>query len=147
MIPVGPMRHKVGVRNQNTRCILVGAKHANRLARLHQKSLVIFQFLQAGNDLVKILPGTCRPADTAINHKFMRVFGNVRMQVIHQHAHRCFGQPAFGSDFRAGCRIDVALVMPRIVAHDLPLNVGASSANFSRMEVRCVRSFAARLSS
>ncbi len=139
------MRHKVGVGNQNARRILMGAENANRFARLHQKGLVVFKFLEAGNNLVEILPGARRTANTAIHHQFVRIFGNVGMQIVHQHAHRRFGQPAFGGDVGSGCRIDITLVVTRIVGHDLPLSDGAKSASVFRMSVRCVRSFAARL--
>ncbi len=40
MVPGRPMRHQVGIGDQHARRVLVGAEHADRLARLHQQRLV-----------------------------------------------------------------------------------------------------------
>ncbi len=41
MVPGCPMRHQVGVGDQHARRILVGAEHADRLAGLHEKRLLL----------------------------------------------------------------------------------------------------------
>ena len=43
LLPVGKMPDQVRVRDQHARRILVSLKHAHRLPRLHQQSLVVFQ--------------------------------------------------------------------------------------------------------
>ena len=70
------MRHKVGVRNQHTRCVFVGLEHAYRLARLHQQGLVIFQITQRGHDHVEVFPCARSAAYAAVNHQFVRIFSH-----------------------------------------------------------------------
>ncbi|MCY1355607.1 hypothetical protein D9M69_420370 [compost metagenome] len=96
VFPGGPVRHQVGVGDQHARGVGVGLEHADRLAGLHQQGLVVVQFLQAGDDLVVALPVARGAADAAIHHQFLRVFGHFRIEVVHQHAQRRFGQPALG---------------------------------------------------
>ena len=57
----------------------------------------------------------------------MGVFGDVRMQIVHQHAHRGLCQPAFGGQFGPGCGKNIAGILAGI-AHDRPLGVGTSLA-------------------
>ena len=107
MIPGRPVRHEVGVGDQHARRVLVGAEHADRLAGLHQQRLVLVQRLQRRDDAVEILPGAGGAADAAVDHQFVRIFGNVGIEIVHQHAQRRFGHPALGVelDCRAGGRI------------------------------------------
>ena len=91
MVPSCPMRHQIGIGDQHARSIFVGAKYAHRFARLHQQGFIIIQIAQGGDDFIKILPRARGAADAAIHHQFMRVFGHIGMQVVHQHPHRRFG--------------------------------------------------------
>ena len=77
VVPGGPMRHKVGVGDQHTRCVFVGLEHADRLARLHQQSLVFFQITQGGDDHVEVFPSARSAADAAVNHQFVRIFSHI----------------------------------------------------------------------
>ncbi len=56
VIPGRPMRHEVGIGDENARCILVGAEHAHRLARLHQQGFVFIERLEGRDNLVEIIP-------------------------------------------------------------------------------------------
>ena len=51
------------------------------------------------------LPVARGPADAAIDDELVRPLGDVGIEIVHQHAQRRFGQPAFGAElaFRAGC--------------------------------------------
>ena len=146
MIPSRPMRHDVRVGDQHPRRVLVRLKYAHGLARLHQQRLVLFEILEAGHDGVEIVPCARGAPDAAINDKLMRVLGHIGMQVVHQHAHRRFGHPAFRRDVGAGGGVDVARVLAGI-AHALPFSVGARSASLVRMSVRWARRRAALASS
>ena len=53
----------------------------------------IVETLQGFDDPVEAVPVARRPADAAIDDQFLRPLGDVRMQVVHQHAQRRFGQP------------------------------------------------------
>ena len=87
MLPVRPLGNQVGIGDQNARGVHVGTKDANRFAGLNQQGLVFFEFLEHRDDPVETLPVTCRAADTAIDHQRLRVLRDLRVEVIHQHAH------------------------------------------------------------
>ena len=146
VIPSRPMGHEVGVGDQNARCVFVCLEHADWFARLNQQGLVFFQITQGGDDHVEVFPSARSAADAAVNHQFVRIFSHIRVQVVHQHAQRRFGQPAFGGQFVSGCGKDVTGVLARI-AHDVPFREGANTASCVRMDVRCGRRTAALLSS
>ncbi|MND28033.1 hypothetical protein D3C80_185090 [compost metagenome] len=61
----------------------MGFKYAYRLAGLHQQGLIVFQVFQRLHDSVIAFPVTRRASDAAVNHQLMRVFGDVRIEVIH----------------------------------------------------------------
>ncbi len=96
MLPVRPMRHQVGIRDQHPRRVSVGAEDADRLARLHQQGLVVVEALERGDDAIETFPVAGGAADAAIDHELARFFRDIRIEVVHQHAHRRFGQPGFG---------------------------------------------------
>jgi hypothetical protein len=129
MVPVGPVRHQVGVGDQHARRIGMGAEHADRLARLHQQRLVIVERLERGDNRSKSFPGARGAANAAIDHQLVRVFGHVRVQIVHQHAHRRFGEPALRGDLGAGRRIDVALVVSGLVMIGLPMMLQGQQLN------------------
>ena len=79
MVPGRPMRHEVGIGDQDARRILVRAENADRLAGLDQQGLVGLELTQGRDDAVEILPGAGGPADAAIDHQLLRVLGDVRM--------------------------------------------------------------------
>ena len=79
VIPGRPVWHKIGIGDQHTRRIFVGAKHANGFARLYQQGFIIIQGFQGGHDLIKILPRPCSPANTTVNHQFMWIFSDIRV--------------------------------------------------------------------
>ncbi len=96
VFPGGPVRHQVGVGDQHARGVGVGFEHADRLAGLHQQGFVVFQRFQGFDDLVVALPVARGAADAAVHHQLLGVLGHLRIEVVHQHAQRRFGQPAFG---------------------------------------------------
>ncbi|MNN18856.1 hypothetical protein D3C81_1320760 [compost metagenome] len=97
----------------------MGLEHADRLARLHQQGFVFVEVGQALDDLVVALPVTRGTADTAVNHQFLGVLCHFRIEVVHQHAQRCFSQPAFGGELvAAGCAdFDVTEFFEIVVSH------------------------------
>ena len=103
----------------------MGAEHTDRFAGLNQQRLVVVERLQSRDNCVEIGPGACRAADAAVDNQLMRIFSNVRVQIVHQHAHRCFGQPALGGDLGASRREDVAHIVAGILHRiDLRLEKG-----------------------
>ena len=113
VVPGGPVRHEVGVGDQHARRVGVRAEDADRLARLHQQRLVVLERLQERDDAVEALPVARRAADAAIDDELAGLLGDVRVEIVHQHAQRRFGQPALGrrASCRAAARITRALSM------------------------------------
>ena len=93
MIPVGPVRYQVGVRQQHARRVGVGAEDADGLARLNQQGFIGLQQLQRAQDLFKAFPVARRFANTAVNHQIFRPLGHVGIEVILDHAPGGFDQP------------------------------------------------------
>ncbi len=85
MLPIGPVRHQVGIGQQDARGVLVRLEYADRLARLDQQGLVILQPLQGLDDLVIAFPVARRPANAAIDHQLFRTLGDIGVEVVHQH--------------------------------------------------------------
>ncbi len=80
------MRHQIGIGDQHPRRILMGAKYADRLARLNDQGLVGLEPGQGSDNGVETFPIARGATDSAINHQFLGPLGHVRMQIIHQHA-------------------------------------------------------------
>ena len=117
VLPVGPLRHQVGVGDQNARRVLVRPEHADRLARLNQQCLVVTEAFQRGDDGVEALPVASGAADAAVDDQFLGILGNVGIEIVHQHAQRGFGQPASGGERRATRGPDFAVAVTAVAGH------------------------------
>ena len=98
LLPGRPVRHDIGVGDQNARRVLVCAEDADRLAGLHQQRLVLAERLQRSCDAVEVVPGARRTADAAIDDQFVRVLGDVRVEIVHQHAQRRLLRPGLAGE-------------------------------------------------
>ena len=96
LLPGAPMRHEVGIGDQHARRILMRAENADRLAGLDEQRLVLPERAQRRDDLVEGFPIARRAADAAIDDEFLRPLGDARIEIVHQHAQRRFGEPGFG---------------------------------------------------
>ncbi len=88
LVPVVPVAHEVGVGDEHARRPLVGLEHADRLARLHQQRLVVLEALEGGDDGVEGLPVARRLARPTVDDQVLGTLGDLRVEVVHQHAHR-----------------------------------------------------------
>ena len=113
-LPIGPFGHEVGVGDEHARRVLVGAEHADRLARLDEQGLVVLEPFERLDDLVEALPVARGAADPAIDDQALRVLGDLVVEVVHQHPHRGFGGPAFGHDLASAAGADVAAVVASV---------------------------------
>ena len=59
-LPIGPFGHEVGVGDEHPRRVLVGAEHADRLARLDEQGLVLLEPLERLDDLVVSIASCAR---------------------------------------------------------------------------------------
>ena len=105
VVPGRPVRHEVGVGDQDARRVGMGAEHADRLARLDEQGLVALEAPQRRDDAVERLPVARGAADAAIDDQLARPLGDVGIEIVHQHAHRRFGEPALGAELGSarGC--------------------------------------------
>ena len=106
VFPGGPMRHKIRVGDQDAGRIGVRSKNANRLARLNQQRLIGLQYPQRSYDCIVGIPITRRLADATVNDEIFGPLGNLGIEIVHQHAQRSFGQPAFRLQFGSRWRFD-----------------------------------------
>src|ERR1039458_8351297 len=106
LLPVRPVAHQVRVADEYAWRVLVRLKDADRLARLHQQRLIVFQSLQRVDDGVVALPIACGAAGSAIHHEVLRTLGDVGIEIVHQHAHGGFLPPAFAGELVAARRFN-----------------------------------------
>ncbi len=117
LLPGRPFGDEVGVGEEHARRILVGAEHADRLARLDEQGLVFLQPLQRLDDLVVAGPVARRAADAAVDDQALRVLGDLIVEVVHQHPDRGLGGPMPGLDLGAPPRADMAAVVASVGGH------------------------------
>ena len=108
LVPVVPVADQVRVGDQDARRPLVGAHHADRLARLDEQRLVVLQRLQRADDRVVGLPGARRAAGAAVDDEVLGALGDGRVEVVHQHPHRGLLRPALAGQLRPVRRVDLA---------------------------------------
>jgi hypothetical protein len=104
VLPGRPVPDQVRVRDEDARCIRMGAEDAHRLARLDQQRLVVAERAQRRDDPVVTVPVARSAADAAVDDQFLGPLGDLGIEVVHQHAQRRFGQPAARRDGRAAWR-------------------------------------------
>ncbi len=97
-IPGRPVRHEIGVGDEHARRVGVGAEHADRLAGLDEQRLIALEAAQGRDDAVERRPVARRPPDAAVDDELARPLGDVGVEIVHEHAHRRFGQPALGAE-------------------------------------------------
>ena len=89
------MRYEIRVGDQHARRVGVGAEDADRLARLHEQRLIRLETAERRNDPVESLPVARGAPDAAIDDELAGPFGDIRVEVVHQHPQGRLGEPAF----------------------------------------------------
>jgi hypothetical protein len=106
LLPGGPLRHQVGVRDQNPRRPLVRAEDADRLARLNQQRLVPREVPKRGHDGVESRPAARRATRAAVDDELVGMLGHLGIEVVHEHPHGRFLRPPLAAEGRAARRAD-----------------------------------------
>ena len=101
LVPVRPLADEVGVGDQHPRRPLVGAKDADRLARLDEQCLVVAERAQLADDRVERVPRARRAPGAAVDDEVVGALGHVGVEVVHQHPHA--PPPAASPCRRARC--------------------------------------------
>ena len=110
LLPRRPLRHQQAVGDQHARGQLVRAEDADRLARLHQQRLVVFELAQGGDDGVEVVPGARRLAGAAVDDEAVGVLGHLGVEVVHEHAQGRFLDPALAGALGAARGTDDAML-------------------------------------
>ena len=119
LLPGRPLRDEVGVGDEHPGGPLVRPEDADRLARLDQKRLVVLEVLQGLDDRRVGVPAAGGAAGAAVDDELVGVFGHLRVEVVHQHAHGGFLRPSLAGELGAAGRVD------RFVAGDhVPIMAG-----------------------
>ena len=116
--PVRPVAHQVRVANQHAWRVFVRLKDSDRFARLHQQGLIVFQRLQRVDDGVVALPIARGATGSAIHHEVLRALSDVRVQIVHQHAHGGFLAPALAGELVAARRFHRDIRRTRYIGCD-----------------------------
>jgi hypothetical protein len=111
VLPRCPMRHEVGVCDQHAGRVSMSTENADRLAGLDRECLIAIETAQRRDDPVEAFPVTRCTPDTTIDDEFAGLFGNVGVEVVHQHPQRCFRQPGLRRKLRATGRANDARVV------------------------------------
>src|SRR5438874_8398456 len=100
------MTDQIGIRDQDPRGFVMGAKFSDRFAGLDKKRLVVFKPAQRTDDSFKTFPTSRRPSGAAVNDQSVRRFRDFRIEIVHQHAQGRFLVPAFATAFCPAWRVN-----------------------------------------
>ena len=101
LLPGRPLRDEVGVRDQHARGPFVGSQDADGLAGLDKKGLVVVEVLRVADDRGVGVPAPGGAAGAAVDDELVGMFGDLRVEIVHQHAHRGFLGPSLAAALRA----------------------------------------------
>ena len=97
MLPGRPAADEVGIGDQHAWCPGVRPEDADGLAALDEQRLVVGEAAQLADDRLVRLPAPRRATRAAIDHEVVRVLGDLRVQVVHEHPEgRLLAPPATG---------------------------------------------------
>ena len=101
LLPGRPLRDQVGVGDEHPRGPFVRSQDTDGLAGLDQQGLVVLEVLERFDDRGVGVPAPGGAAGTAVDDELVRMFGHLRVEVVHQHPHRGFLRPALAAALRA----------------------------------------------
>ena len=107
-IPRRPGRHEQRVGDEDARRPGMGSEDGDGLARLHDERLVVLEPAEGRDDRIEGGPAARRAARPAVDDEVFGTFGDVRVEVVHQHAERGFLWPSLAGDRHASRRADMA---------------------------------------
>ena len=86
----------------------MGAKDADRLARLHQHGFVVAQGRERAHHGVEGGPGSRRPAGSAVDDEIVWTLGHLGIEIVHQHSYGGLLLPPPGGELSAARGADGA---------------------------------------
>src|ERR687898_461727 len=97
-LPIRPVRHEQGVRDEHPRSPLVCLERRDGLAGLHQQGLVVVQTLQRAHDGPEAVPVAGGLASATVHDEVFWTLGDLGVEVVHEHAQGGFLVPALARE-------------------------------------------------
>src|SRR2546427_3038564 len=94
LLPGGPFRDQIRVRDQHPRRVGMRAQDADGLPALHQQGLFIPQRPEGRADPLEAGPVARRLPAAAVDHELFRLLRHLRVEIVLQHPERRFLHPA-----------------------------------------------------
>ncbi len=94
VLPGRPMRDEVGVGEHDARRIGMGAEDADRFAGLDRQRLVVAEAFELRDDAIERGPVARGFPDPAVDDEVAGTLGDLRIEIVHQHAQGGFRLPA-----------------------------------------------------
>src|SRR5205085_5940851 len=91
---------------QHARRVGVAVQDPDWLSRLDEQGLVVTEPLQARDDAVKRRPVACGLARAAVHDQVLWPLGDLRREVVLEHAQRGFLNPTLATQLVAGLGVD-----------------------------------------
>jgi hypothetical protein len=88
------MRDEIRVGDENSRRVHMRAEHPDWLAGLDEQGFIVGESLEGCDDLIKTFPIARGAADAAVHYELVRALGDLRVEIVAQHAQRRLRQPA-----------------------------------------------------
>jgi hypothetical protein len=107
------MTYEIGIAQQYTRRVFMGAKDGHGLSGLYEQRLVSGKVRERANDGMKTFPIARRFSSAAIDDQIVRFFSDLWIQIVHQHAQGGFLLPAFAGDCGSAGRFEWTFVSRR----------------------------------
>jgi hypothetical protein len=70
-------------------------EHSDGFPGLHEQRFVVFEISQTMNDCIVAFPIAGGFSGPSVDYKILGFFGNLGIEVVHQHPKGCFLQPTF----------------------------------------------------
>ena len=107
-LPRRPRRHQQGIGNDDSGRPRMSAEDGDRFPRLYDERFVMLEAMEGVDDGVEGGPAAGGTAGPTVDDEVVRAFGDVGVEVVHQHAERGFLRPSLAGDRRASRRADMA---------------------------------------
>ena len=103
-----PRRYEQRIGDEHARGVVVRPEDADGFPRLHEQRLVVVEGAERRDDRVECGPAARGTARAAVHHQILRAFGDVGIEVVHEHPQGGFLRPALARASGAAGRADDA---------------------------------------
>ena len=94
LLPGGPLRHQIGVGDQDARGVRMRAQHPDGLPALHQQRLLVAEPAERGADPLEARPVARSLPASPVDHQLFRLLRHLGVEVVLEHPERGLLDPA-----------------------------------------------------